>query len=420
MNNLITILAESGISLAIFYIIYLVFLRKDTFFNRNRTFLTFSIILSVIIPLIRIPLNSGPVAMQYLIQMDELLIRANSSTPAEAFSQIVAQNWLLSIYFAGVIIYLLVFFYRVLQLGLWVHKSEKGSYGKTKIIRVKKDISPFSFFNWIFLPENNGEESGKDEIIFHEMIHVKQLHSFDIILSELLIAFQWFNPFAWFYRISLKEIHEYIADSKVIQKGYDSKNYRQLILNEIFGIQHFPMGSYFNNSIIKNRMIMMTKNKSSILSNLKLLVIPPIMFALILVFSCTKKEENKTNIDEVVVTTKMIQTTEAEPESEIFFVVEEMPDFQGKKIDGFREYIAKNLTYPDEAAKKEISGKVFVKFIIETDGSVSNVEVVKGVDPLLDAEAMRVIKASPNWEAGKQRGTKVRVAFTFPISFALQ
>ena len=419
MNNLITILAESGISLAIFYIIYLVFLRKDTFFNRNRTFLTLSIILSIIIPLIRIPLNSAPAGLEYFVQMDELLIRANSSTPAEAFSQIVAQNRLLSIYFAGVIIYLLVFFYRVLQLGLWVHKSKKGSYGKIKIIRVKKDISPFSFFNWIFLPENNGKESGKDEIIFHEMIHVKQLHSFDIILSELLIAFQWFNPFAWFYRISLKEIHEYIADSKVIQKGYDSKNYMQLILNEIFGIQYFTMGSYFNNSIIKNRIIMMTKNKSSIFSNLKLLVIPPIMFALILVFSCTKQKESNT-LEKLDNSTEQIKTIEANDDAEIFFIVEEMPDFKGKGPDGFREYIGKNLTYPDEAAKKEISGKVFVKFIIETDGSVSNVEVVKGVDPLLDAEAMRVIKASPNWEAGKQRGTKVRVAFTFPINFALQ
>jgi len=147
---------------------------------------------------------------------------------------------------------------------------------------------------------------------------VKQLHSFDIILTELLIAFQWFNPFAWLYRISLKEIHEYIADSKVLQKGYDSKNYMQLILNEIFGIQYFTMGSYFNNSIIKNRMIMMTKNKSSIFSNLKLLAIPPVVIALMLAFSCTKKEEKKVLKPDN--STEQIKTIEADDEGEIFLL----------------------------------------------------------------------------------------------------
>lgn len=418
MNNLTTLLIESGISLAVFYIVYLIFLRKDTFFNRNRTFLTASILLSVLIPLIRIPLSSAPIALMPVIQLDELLIRANSSTPAEAFSQMITQNWLLSIYFAGVVIYLLIFTGRILQLGFWVRKYEKGSYGNAKIIRVKKDISPFSFFNWIFLPEKKGDDSGKDEIIYHEMIHVKHLHSFDIILTELLIAFQWFNPFAWLYRISLKEIHEYIADSKVIQKGYNTKNYMQLILNEIFGIQYFTMGSYFNNSIIKNRMIMMTKNKSSILSNLKLLTIPPVVIALLLAFSCTKKEGKKALKSNN--STEQIKTIEADDNGEIFFIVEEMPDFQGKKVAGFRQYIADHLEYPEIAEKNGISGKVFIRFIIEKDGSLTHAEVVKGVNPALDAEALRVIKSSPKWKPGKQRGQKVRVAFTFPISFVLQ
>ncbi len=172
---------------------------------------------------------------------------------------------------------------------------------------------------------------------------------------------------------------------------------------------------------------MMTKNKSSILSNLKLLVIPPIMFALILVFSCTKKEESKTGMeqDNSIGQIKTIEandnvTIEANDDAEVFFIVEEMPDFKGKGPDGFREYLGKNLNYPKIAAENGISGRVFVRFIVEEDGSVSNVTVVKGVDPALDAEAVRVIKNSPNWKPGKQRGQKVRVSFTFPINFALQ
>jgi len=97
-----------------------------------------------------------------------------------------------------------------------------------------------------------------------------------------------------------------------------------------------------------------------------------------------------------------------------------MPDFQGKKEDGFRQYIADNLKYPEIAVENGISGKVFIRFIIEKNGSLSHAEVVRGVDPALDAEALRVVKSSPKWKPGKQRGQEVRVSYTFPINFVLQ
>jgi protein TonB len=107
-------------------------------------------------------------------------------------------------------------------------------------------------------------------------------------------------------------------------------------------------------------------------------------------------------------------------EAEIFYIVEDMPSFQGKGQEGFREWIAKNLRYPEIAAENGISGRVFVQFVVEPDGSVSKVQVVRGVDPALDKEAMRVVSASPKWSPGKQRGKPVRVAYTFPIVFVLQ
>ncbi len=111
---------------------------------------------------------------------------------------------------------------------------------------------------------------------------------------------------------------------------------------------------------------------------------------------------------------------EEEEEAEIFFIVEDMPSFQGKGQDGFRTYIGNNLQYPEIAAENGISGRVFVKFVIEPDGSISNVGIVRGVDPALDKEAIRVVKSSPKWAPGKQRGKPVRVSFTFPINFVLQ
>ncbi|MDX2443776.1 MAG: energy transducer TonB [Bacteroidales bacterium] len=108
-----------------------------------------------------------------------------------------------------------------------------------------------------------------------------------------------------------------------------------------------------------------------------------------------------------------------EEEAEIFFIVEDMPSFGGPGQDGFREYIANNLDYPQTAAENGISGRVFVNFVVEPDGSVSHVTLLRGIDPALDNEAIRVVKSSPKWSPGKQRGKPVRVLFTFPINFQL-
>jgi protein TonB len=106
-------------------------------------------------------------------------------------------------------------------------------------------------------------------------------------------------------------------------------------------------------------------------------------------------------------------------DEEIFFIVEDMPSFQGKGQEGFREWITRNLIYPDEAAKKGISGKVYIQFAVNSKGEVVDAVVVKGVNPALDKEALRVVMSSPKWEPGKQRGKPVKVQFTFPINFVL-
>lgn len=117
---------------------------------------------------------------------------------------------------------------------------------------------------------------------------------------------------------------------------------------------------------------------------------------------------------------QMIMEEEEEAEPEIFFVVEDMPDFQGGGQEAFRRWIAENLKYPTMAAESGIQGRVFVQFVVNEDGSVSDATVVRGVDPILDREAIRVVMASPKWTPGRQRDQPVRVAFTFPINFVLQ
>ena len=113
-------------------------------------------------------------------------------------------------------------------------------------------------------------------------------------------------------------------------------------------------------------------------------------------------------------------TDEEEEEAEIFFIVEDMPSFKGQGLNGFRNWVMANLDYPGIAAENGISGTVYVQFVVEPSGEVNKVTIMRGVDPALNNEAIRVVKTSPKWTAGKQRGKSVRVAFTFPIKFVLQ
>jgi len=124
--------------------------------------------------------------------------------------------------------------------------------------------------------------------------------------------------------------------------------------------------------------------------------------------------------DDVVQILDFDVSDEEQEEAEIFYIVEDMPSFKGEGLNGFRNWVIKNLQYPEIAAENGISGTVYVQFVVEPSGLVNKVTIMRGVDPALDKEAIRVVKTSPKWTAGKQRGKPVRVAFTFPIKFVLQ
>ncbi len=388
----------------------------------------------MIIPLINIRLAPGSATIAQFIQLDEVLITPEISRSFTSILLSKSVSLLLVIYLLGVSFFGGILIFRLYQIWNWIQKGESSTIGDINIIRVAQNISPFSFFNWVFLPEKHSAEFENDEIINHEKVHIRQVHTLDLLISELLIVFQWFNPIVWLYRFSFKEIHEYTADSLVLKKGTDLNNYQNMIMNQIFGIQFFPVGNNFNKSLIKKRIIMMTKSKSSKAANIKLLFMVPAVLLLVLNFSCSTSDDKQELPGQILEVAGEIPPPPEPPdidnnasspviipEKVVFFIVEEMPEFEGDdKGDKFRSYIAKNLSYPEDAAEKKISGKVFIQFTVETDGSVSNVKVVRGVDPLLDAEAMRVVKSSPIWKPGKQRGQNVRVSFTFPINFVLQ
>ena len=134
-------------------------------------------------------------------------------------------------------------------------------------------------------------------------------------------------------------------------------------------------------------------------------------------FMSTEADENTTvEIQEVV---EVAQEEEVVEEPQVFFIVEDMPEFPGGEL-ALRKYIAENVRYPEMAKENDIQGTVYVRFVVDTDGSVKNVEVIRGVDQLLDKEAIRVVQSLPKWKPGKQRGKAVKVSHSVPIKFQLQ
>ena len=289
-------------------------------------------------------------------------------------------------------------------------------------------------------------EDGNPAILAHERGHIRLRHSWDLLLVDTLTALQWFNPAMWMLRQDLRAIHEYEADGEVLSLGINARQYQYLLITKAAGIGGYSLANGISHSTLKNRINMMLHKKSERRSLLKLLALIPIVgLALALnartvtdyVYDEPQKQQPvkkgkkagtiKVNGQEIkVVEQDDIVTVEGEveapaqesPADDAFDVVEQMPEYPGGP-KALMEFLNNNVQYPAEAEKAGIQGRVIATFVVEKDGSISNAKVVKSVDPLLDAEALRVIGAMPNWKPGMQNGKVVRVKYTVPLSFHL-
>jgi TonB family protein len=326
------------------------------------------------------------------------------------------------IYFAGAAVFLLKLIADLLNLALLISRKKiKGS----RIIHFHGfNTSGFSAMGYIFL--NSGlkpEEAG--EIIKHEQNHLSKKHFFDIIFIEMVKSVLWFNPVVYLFNRSLRAIHEFQADQECLCSGVPIVNYQNLLLNQVFKSGTFNLTNSFSNpSLIKRRMIMMTKKRTSGLANLKQLMVFPVVGVVFMAISAYREApppsppppySPDTNNETGYVTTEPADEISSTP----FVVVEEMPKFPGGDQE-LLKYISQNIIYPENAKKYSITGRVIVRFCIEENGTVSRVSVLKGVDPDLDAEAIRVVSTLPAFKPGRQGGKAVPVWYMVPITYALK
>ena len=550
MGIFLVYILKASVCLALFYLFYRLLLSKETFHRFNRLALLGLLVLSCAVPFMEVTVQESSEMAQPFLALEEMMGMMEVEPAGVLDETPMYFPWkelLLLLYVGGI----LFFFIRHLwSLGRMVRllrtcRKEKVEEGITLYVHREK-VAPFSWMKMIVLSEDDLEENGK-AILTHERAHIHNRHSWDLLLAEVCIFFQWFNPAAWLLKQELQNIHEYEADEWVIENGIDAKTYQLLIIKKAVGARLYSIANSFNHSSLKKRITMMIKKKSNPWARLKYLYVLPLAAVTVAAFarpevsnkldeissvkvndltSIVKAEEVKSmenssdekfkvsgtvlaadtkipvmgasviirgttngtltdldgkftltglkkddviqvsfvgfqtrsvivkdespltimlddavqNLDEMVVVgyasngvgapssdsdKKVVavvdipKVKETPQEKVIFQVVEEMPEFPGGMAEAMK-FLAKNIKYPVAAQEAKIEGRVIVQFVVGRDGSVSDAKVMRGVNPELDAEAVRVVSIMPNWIPGKQRGKAVAVKYTMPIMFRLQ
>lgn len=288
---LLSFFFDSIFCLAAFYVIYWLLLRKEKTFLFNRIILLTSVIISFIVPLVSIVSLFSPKVVHTFSSATEsnfLTATLNSTSLVEKSFSLVQQGVqfdlmkiLLIIYLVVVTILIIKMITGFVKLIALVKQNEIQKKYDYTIVFLKKNFSPFSFFHFVFINEKEKNSESISKIIDHEKVHIDQKHTFDNLLLEISSAVQWYNPFIWLIKKEVKEIHEYLADEKVIAQGFESAEYSSFLLNQIVGLSAVNIANCFNKSLIKKRLLMMEKIKTSRLTTLKKLVVLPLIVVIL-------------------------------------------------------------------------------------------------------------------------------------------
>ena len=473
MGILFVYILKSSFCLAVFYLFYRLLLSRETFHRFNRIALLGILLLSCLLPFVEVSVRR-PVEMYQTMMTWEQWLLLTDLAGTETHAVQVQENvvtWiqgLLLVYLFGILFFMLRNIYSL--FGLWVllksgRREKVSDYVVTVVKAVlivhERDISPFSWMRYIVISQKDLHENGR-EILTHELAHIRNRHSWDLFAADICIFFQWFNPAAWLLKQELQNIHEYEADETVINEGVDARQYQLLLIKKAVGTRLYSIANSFNHSKLKKRITMMLKEKSSPWARLKYLYVLPVAAIAVTAFARPEVSETVEEISAVKVNdlTAIVETKVAESSGQllpvqsvpkdsvnrkskvavqqmdelvvvgyaskdsvkdrepVFNVVEQMPSFPGG-MEALMQYLAKNMRYPVEAQKNKVQGRVVVGFIVSKDGDIKKAHILRGVDPELDAEAIRVIESMPRWMPGMQRGKAVAVSYTLPVMFRL-
>jgi TonB-dependent SusC/RagA subfamily outer membrane receptor len=426
MDNLVTYIIGVATCGALFVAFYAAVLHRRTAFRIGRWFLPVSLVASAVIPALDIPVwPAAPIVAGTVSAMDLAIEPTVVSVAPIVWSKIAL--WALWTLWGGGVVVLAVSIARQsARVNNIRRRAEIVSTSADYTVVRSADVeAPFSFLSTIFVvPELAGNELR--QVVMHESSHIRHGHSREKIVMEVLKSLFWFSPAAWWAARLLGEVHEFEADRDVLDGGSTVEEYLPLIFRQTFGcIPELTVG--MGDSLTKKRFLMM-KNamKPTKFNGLRVAGVLPLAAGMMMLFSFTTRPpevialESATEPAAATESAQNPQQTPAQSSDIPMFMVDVMPTFNGGDLLAFRDWVQAQLKYPKEAFDNRIQGTETVKFVIERDGSLSDIESANSVHPLLYAEAERVLSRSPKWTPGMNKGKPVRVSYILPLMFKIE
>ena len=477
-------LIKSTITLFVLLAVYYLFLEKEKIHVFNRFYLLFSLVFSMVIPFITIEVIQE--ITQPTVNPGNIQILQGSAVILEDTNYLAIGLW--SLYAVVTLVLAFRFISNIIKISSKMKSNTPIEYKNAKLILVPEKTLPHTFLNTIFINEteyNNREIEA--ELYTHELTHVTQKHTLDILFIELLKTVFWFNPIFIFYKKAIQLNHEFLADEKVVTSYNNVPFYQSLLLSKANENQTFYLASNLNYLITKKRLLMMTKTTSKTEALLKKAMLIPVVTALLFLL-CTKVVAQETNVKKETTPAKpgnLIKTyydkttfkikdekgkvasekkyNELTPvekraipsilskqkelptneellgilskgapevieidaydsknqfvqkgENEVYNTagITEKPDFPGGIME-FYKFVGTNFKTPEQP---NLKGKVYITFIVEKDGSLSDIKNIRDIGFGTGDEAIRVLKICPKWIPGKMNGVPVRVMYSLPIT----
>lgn len=443
-----------AVCLALFYLFHKLLMSRDTFHTFNRFAILSMMLLSLVLPLVHLSLDSeaginrGTVALEGLVAQTVVADGGNGVGEGLTLTQV-----LLAAYVLGVVLFVGKALLSVGSLLRLIRRARCVEVRNgIRIYTMQGDISPFSWFRYIIMSEKDWQENRR-EIVLHEMAHIRKCHSMDVAVCNMMIVFQWYNPAAWLLKRELQTVHEYEADEAVLSAGVDATHYQMLLIRKAVGERLFSMANNLNHNSLKKRITMMKIKRTNPMQKAKIAFVLPLAAMTVAAFASQKVEnlsekveqeseafssvsdnpvvravgetarvaavkvQEEKALEEASSLSMASDTAETKSGKEFPCIPETFPQFPGGNIALF-EYLSKNIKFPKSKENEDVKVRVVTTFTVEKDGSITHAKIVRSQGEAFDNEALRVINGMPKWIPGTQNGKAVRVKYTLPITFS--
>ncbi len=465
-------LLETNLTLLATGLIYIWLLSGDSNFQLRRGFILSAIVMSLLAPVISFGTWVDQSTVEFnpfkIISLEEITIGGQTKSIAVS-TEISWFSMVTYLYMAMVVLLFVRLVLRLMAIQRIVRQGCPVEYGRVKLIDGKGLLPTFSFFNILVLSDLKMEGNERDQIISHELVHINQLHSIDVLLLEILSIVFWYNPIVWFLKKAQAENHEYIADREV-EKEYGREQYQNLLVKMTIDRMNY-VGNYFSKIETIKRINMMNEKQKksnqwrwaaagfSVMMVLTILACndglvdssseneyPDMPRSMAQKMAQLQKENpnmslgyyevepvNKgynTEFHSGIDSRDILFTNNFEDRNRLGIIYNKTSSYQVYEgvdetpepkdgIDAFYGYIMRNMKYPTDARNNGIEGRVFVQFVVDKNGDIVDVKAVKGIGFGCDEEAVRVVKNAEAWKAGVKDGIKVDTKMVLPISFRL-